>query len=319
MPAPEQFSPPVSFTNATEIRGQDLDTSFHAVQQSIRTIVAAILGLLRTDGKLLNSSVGTVQLTDELIKFIAGQNQKWTLRGAWQPNYRYEMGCIVENGNYGYIATVDHNSGNSFTTDKNAGYWQILSSDTGVYATSTYVDTQLAALEAAVIADILAYGYETVAHAVATYAPKVSPTFTGSPKAPVFTLADIDDTLIATIGSFRNIFTSQHDWTRAQNVAQVTIPYATTIATDATLSNTFSITMTGNATLGNPTGLVAGGTYVWNISQDGTGSRTLSYGSLFKFPGGTIPALTTAANSKDTLTAVYDGTILRSVMVKDFK
>lgn len=40
------------------------------------------------------------------------------------------------------------------------------------------------------------------------------------------------------------------------------------------------------------------------ITQDGTGSRTLplaSYGTKFKFPGGTAPTLTTAAGSVDVL------------------
>lgn len=41
------------------------------------------------------------------------------------------------------------------------------------------------------------------------------------------------------------------------------------------------------------------------IIQDGTGNRTLAYGSKYKFPGG-APVLSTAASAKDFLSCQYD-------------
>lgn len=85
---------------------------------------------------------------------------------------------------------------------------------------------------------------------------------------------------------------------------------AATIATDASLANTFTVTLGGNRTLGLPTNLVAGTQYTWIVTQDGTGNRTLAYNSVFDFPGGTAPTLSTGANDVDLLQGVYDGTSL---------
>ncbi len=115
-----------------------------------------------------------------------------------------------------------------------------------------------------------------------------------------------------------DLLAERNVWTKAQDVAQVTLTDAANIATDASLSNVFLVTLAGNRTLDNPTNLVAGQTIVWNINQDATGSRTLAYGNLFKFTGGTVPTLSTAASAKDTLTGVYDGTILRCSLQKGF-
>lgn len=86
---------------------------------------------------------------------------------------------------------------------------------------------------------------------------------------------------------------------------------AATIATDASTSNVFTVTLGGSRTLGAPTNLAAGATYIWIITQDGTGSRTLSYNSVFKWPGGAAPTLSTAAGAVDVICAVSpDGTNL---------
>ena len=62
----------------------------------------------------------------------------------------------------------------------------------------------------------------------------------------------------------------------------------------------------GNRTLANPTGLRDGQVLNFRIVQDGTGSRTLAYGSAFKFAGGTAPTLSTAAGAKDFMSCQYD-------------
>jgi len=74
-----------------------------------------------------------------------------------------------------------------------------------------------------------------------------------------------------------------------------------TITPNMNNANNFSVTLGGNRTLANPTNLTAGQSGVIVITQDGTGSRTLAYGSNFKFPGGTAPTLTTTASAVDVL------------------
>ena len=97
-------------------------------------------------------------------------------------------------------------------------------------------------------------------------------------------------------------------WTSGQAVTSVSLTDGATISTDAALGNYFRVTLAGNRTLANPTNMKDGQGLVFKILQDGTGSRTLAYGTKFKFPGGTAPVLTTAANSTDVITGVYDST-----------
>ena len=66
-------------------------------------------------------------------------------------------------------------------------------------------------------------------------------------------------------------------------------------------SNNFTVTLAGNRTLDNPSNCVAGQSGSIFIVQDGTGSRTLAYGSYYDFAGGTAPTLSTAASSVDRI------------------
>lgn len=75
----------------------------------------------------------------------------------------------------------------------------------------------------------------------------------------------------------------------------------TTITPDLADSNNFSVTLGGNRTLANPTNTVAGQSGSFFITQDGTGSRTLAYGTNYDFAGGTAPTLSTAANAVDRI------------------
>lgn len=80
-----------------------------------------------------------------------------------------------------------------------------------------------------------------------------------------------------------------------------TLTDAATVTPDFTASNNFTLTLGGNRTLANPTGLVAGQSGSIFVVQDATGSRTLAYGSYWKFPAGTAPTLTTTANAVDRI------------------
>ena len=66
-------------------------------------------------------------------------------------------------------------------------------------------------------------------------------------------------------------------------------------------NNNFAVTLGGNRTMANPTGPIVGQSGVIAISQDSTGSRTLSWGSYWRFQGNTAPTLSTSANSVDLL------------------
>jgi hypothetical protein len=90
-------------------------------------------------------------------------------------------------------------------------------------------------------------------------------------------------------------------FTAAQRGAISALTDGATITPNFALANNFSVTLGGNRTLANPSNLTAGQHGVIVITQDGTGSRTLAYGSYFKFPAGAAPTLTTTANAVDVL------------------
>jgi hypothetical protein len=49
------------------------------------------------------------------------------------------------------------------------------------------------------------------------------------------------------------------------------------------------------------------------VVQDGTGSRTITWNSVFKWVGATAPTLSTAASSRDQFVFVSNGTNLYEI------
>lgn len=84
-----------------------------------------------------------------------------------------------------------------------------------------------------------------------------------------------------------------------------TLTDAATVTPDFSSNNYFSLTFTsgvGNSrTIANPTNLVAGQSGIIYLIQDATGGRSVSWGSYYKFPGGTAPNLTGTGNSNDAI------------------
>jgi len=78
-----------------------------------------------------------------------------------------------------------------------------------------------------------------------------------------------------------------------------TLSDGATITPDFSANSTFTVTLGGNRTIANPTNLIPGQTGSIFIVQDGTGSRTLAWGSYWNFINGTAPTLSTNANSVD--------------------
>ena len=89
-----------------------------------------------------------------------------------------------------------------------------------------------------------------------------------------------------------------------------------TITADFAVANNFSVTLGGNRTLANPSNQTAGQSGCIWITQDGTGSRTLAYGSQWDFTGGTAPTLSTTAAAVDCLVyAVQSSTKITATLI----
>lgn len=83
--------------------------------------------------------------------------------------------------------------------------------------------------------------------------------------------------------------------------AHVTLTDAASIAVDFSTFLNATVTLAGNRALANPSNTKVGQSGLIRVVQDATGTRTLSYGTSYKFAGGTAPTLSTAANSIDYL------------------
>jgi hypothetical protein len=115
--------------------------------------------------------------------------------------------------------------------------------------------------------------------------------------------ADVTVTIPASTTTLAGLAIAQ-SYTKAQRGTPVALTDATTIAVDMSLGNNFSVTLAGNRTLGDPSNVTAGQSGVIVVTQDGTGSRTLSYtGTKWKFSGGSAsaPTLTGTAAAVDVL------------------
>lgn len=99
-----------------------------------------------------------------------------------------------------------------------------------------------------------------------------------------------------------------------------TLTDAASIAVSMNTGNNFLVTLGGNRTLAAPSNATAGQTGSIYVVQDGTGSRTLSYNSVWKFPGGSAPVATTTSAGVDMI--VYNArsaTTVDAIMIKNLK
>lgn len=108
--------------------------------------------------------------------------------------------------------------------------------------------------------------------------------------------------------------------TAAKRTGQTALTSGTTITPNFNDNNDFTLTIGHNATLANPTNLTAGQSGVIVITQDGTGGRTMAYGSYWKFESGTAPTLTSTISAVDVLAYYVESTTrITAKLLKDIK
>lgn len=90
-------------------------------------------------------------------------------------------------------------------------------------------------------------------------------------------------------------------WTASQKGGITTLTSSANVAIDLNDNNNFELTLTSNAHLDNPSNLSVGQSGTIIVRQDGSGSRTLEFGTQYLFAGGEAPTLTTTASALDVL------------------
>ena len=99
-------------------------------------------------------------------------------------------------------------------------------------------------------------------------------------------------------------------FTAAQIAEVTTLTDAATVTIDLSASNNFTITLNtagATRTFAQPTNQTVGQSGSIFIAQDGTGSRTITWNAAFRFPGGTVPTLSTGANQVDRVDYIIRG------------
>ena len=102
-------------------------------------------------------------------------------------------------------------------------------------------------------------------------------------------------------------------FTAQQYAAASALTAGTTVSWNLNSAQAATLSPAQNFTLSNPTNMQAGGTYTLVITQDGTGSRLITWGSAYKFSGGSKFVLSTAASAVDIITFYSDGTNMYAV------
>jgi len=90
-------------------------------------------------------------------------------------------------------------------------------------------------------------------------------------------------------------------WTAGQRAEITALTDGATITPNLNDSNNYSVTLGGNRTIANPTNITAGQSGSIFILQDGSGSRTVSWGSYWDWAGDAAPTLSTGANQVDRI------------------
>jgi hypothetical protein len=86
----------------------------------------------------------------------------------------------------------------------------------------------------------------------------------------------------------------------------VALTDAATILVNAALGNDFRVTLGGNRTMGAPSNPADGQVITFLLTQDATGSRTVTWNAVYDFGATGAPVLTTTAGDTDAVGFKYD-------------
>ena len=151
------------------------------------------------------------------------------------------------------------------------------------------------------------------AHAIATGAVGPTELAAGAVSANTKMAADVvgaREIRIGNLAAANAVFThNSATYAKAQlgRVESVTVG-AANVTINFANCNIFNLTLGTNSNLNRPSNIAVGQAGTIFVTQDGTGSRTLSYSSVWDFIGGTAPTLTTTASAVDRIDYVVYST-----------
>ena len=171
--------------------------------------------------------------------------------------------------------------------------------------------------------------FGTTTSTAATITTGTIPTLTiGSTTATAGTITNFSTTLTgdltistgsATVGTRVAVVNTAQEYTATHNFNATSLTITSgTIPWDLSQNQVAKLTVTTNSTMNNPTNAVDGATYLLVVTQGTGGSNTLSFGTAYKFPGGTAPSLSTGSSQVDVIAFISNGSVLYGVTSQNF-
>jgi trimeric autotransporter adhesin len=212
------------------------------------------------------------------------------------------------------MATSISNSNSAITALSATMATSISNSNSAITALSATMATSIGTANTRItsVSDYAVALSATLATSVASRLPLAGGTITGTVSAQE---VDVSSLGIGTVAGAKRLTMN------GAAVAQyASLTDGATIAVNFNTAQNFIVQLAGNRTLENPTNCVAGQTGSIVIVQDGTGGRTLSYGTSWNFIGGTAPTLSTGVSAVDRIDyIVYTSTAVQAIASLDIK
>ena len=237
--------------------------------------------------------------------------------GAVSANTKFGSGVITQHAiASGNVVTSTLNDG-AVTADKIAGgAISNVKLATGAVGANTKIGSGVITavnLAADSISNVHLQTASVTAAEIAAGAVGSSELATGAVSANTKMAADVvgaRELRIGNVAAANGVFThNTHTFRNAQSARIEAVSVgAANVALDFANAQMFAITLGTNSNLNRPNNLTAGQSGTIFVVQDGTGSRTLSYSSVFDFVGGTAPTLTTTASAVDRIDYVVRST-----------
>jgi hypothetical protein len=123
----------------------------------------------------------------------------------------------------------------------------------------------------------------------------------------------------ATVGTRVSVVNTAQEYSRTHNFDATSLTITSgTIPWNLAENQVAKLEVTTNSTMNNPTNAVDGATYMLTVTQGTAGNNTLSFGTAYKFPGGTAPTLSVGSGDVDVIAFVSNGSVLYGVTSQDF-